>query len=384
MEGATLSHHPRSGAGRPDAEEREPLAGRTRSPELEAIGWVRSPRVEPIDDDWDAVTATVDLDADRFTPDALRGLDDFSHVEVVYVFDRVDADEVQTGARRPRGNRDWPEVGIFAQRAKARPNRIGVSVCRLAAVDGLRVTVRGLDAIDGTPVVDIKPYMAEFAARGQVRQPAWSRQLMAGYWAASPPAAPPGPCDARRESHEAVADRSTVTIGDDLAGTPLDRALLDLFAELCAGGPVADVGTGPGRVGGHLASRGTRVVAFDRSEARCRHARADRRLPAAVGDLARLPVAPASLAGVICLHALIHLDPTERAAAYREIARVTRPGGHALVASHAGDTETGDPSEEVHTAQRAGLEVVARLDRGPHGHELPSRRSCLLLRNRTR
>jgi tRNA (adenine37-N6)-methyltransferase len=85
-------------------------------------------------------------------------------------------------ARRPRGNPDWPEVGIFAQRAKRRPNRIGVSVCELVGVDGLQLAVRGLDAIDGTPVLDIKPYLTEFAPRTPVRQPHWSRQLMAGYW----------------------------------------------------------------------------------------------------------------------------------------------------------------------------------------------------------
>jgi len=89
---------------------------------------------------------------------------------------------VQTAARHPRGNRDWPEVGIFAQRGKARPNRIGLSVCELVAVEGLRVAVRGLDAIDGTPVLDLKPWMQEFGPRGPVRQPAWSTELMAGYW----------------------------------------------------------------------------------------------------------------------------------------------------------------------------------------------------------
>jgi len=157
---------------------------------MEPIGWVGSPRAEPIDDDWLRVTATIRLDSDRFGADALRGLDEFSHVEVVYLFDRVDPDRVQTAARRPRGNPDWPEVGIFAQRAKARPNRIGVSVCRLVAVDGVTVTVQGLDAIDGTPVLDIKPYISEFAARGEVRQPAWSRQPMAGYWTTAPPAGP--------------------------------------------------------------------------------------------------------------------------------------------------------------------------------------------------
>ena len=98
------------------------------------------------------------------------------------MFDRVDPAGVQTRARRPRGNPEWPEVGIFAQRAKGRPNRIGVTVCRLLAVDGLTLRVQGLDAIDGSPVLDVKPYMAEVAPRGEVRQPEWSRELMAGYW----------------------------------------------------------------------------------------------------------------------------------------------------------------------------------------------------------
>ena len=152
---------------------------------IEAIGWVSSPRTEPVDDDWDAITATVTLDSERFTPDALQGLADFSHVEVVYLFDRVDPDAVQTRARHPRGNHDWPEVGIFAQRAKGRPNRIGVSVCRLLHVEGLTVTVQALDAIDGTPVLDLKPYMVEFAPRGDIRQPSWSHELMAAYWSSS-------------------------------------------------------------------------------------------------------------------------------------------------------------------------------------------------------
>jgi tRNA-Thr(GGU) m(6)t(6)A37 methyltransferase TsaA len=145
------------------------------------IGRVSCPRREAIDDDWGDVVSTIALD-NRFGSEALRGLEDFSHLEVVYVFDQVDEQELHTGARRPRGNPDWPEVGIFAQRGKARPNRLGVSRCELRSVDGLAVTVRALDAIDGTPVLDIKPYMREFGPRGEVRQPTWSSELMAGYW----------------------------------------------------------------------------------------------------------------------------------------------------------------------------------------------------------
>lgn len=149
---------------------------------MEPIGTVRSGRSEPIDDGWDGIEASVELDGRRFGPEALLGLDSFSHVEVVYVFDRVDDNEVELGARRPRGNLAWPEVGIFAQRAKGRPNRIGTTICRILAIDGLRVSVHGLDAIDGTPVLDIKPWVPEFGPRGAVQQPPWSQELMAGYW----------------------------------------------------------------------------------------------------------------------------------------------------------------------------------------------------------
>lgn len=149
------------------------------------IGHVQSSRTEAIDDDWESVSASIALDATRFTDDSLAGLAEFSHVEVVYLFDRVEEGEVQSGARHPRGNPDWPEVGIFAQRAKMRPNRLGVTVCRLLAVDGLTLRVEGLDAIDGTPVLDLKPVMTEFLPRGAVHQPDWSHELMATYWSRS-------------------------------------------------------------------------------------------------------------------------------------------------------------------------------------------------------
>jgi tRNA (adenine37-N6)-methyltransferase len=146
------------------------------------VGVVAGGRGEVRDDDWDIERAVIRLDADRFGPEAVAGLDAFSHLEVVFLFDRVDPGRVETGARHPRGNPDWPRVGIFAQRAKDRPNRLGVSRCVLERVDGLDLHVAGLDAVDGTPVLDIKPYMSEFAPRGPIHQPAWSRELMAGYW----------------------------------------------------------------------------------------------------------------------------------------------------------------------------------------------------------
>ncbi|HEV2363820.1 MAG TPA: SAM-dependent methyltransferase [Caulobacteraceae bacterium] len=149
---------------------------------LEPIGFVGGGRSEPIDDDWGRVCATIALDPTKFGPAALAGLAEFSHAEIVFVFDRVPEEEIELGARRPRGRPDWPLVGIFAQRGRARPNRLGVSVCNIVGVDGLDLTVQGLDAVDGTPVVDIKPVLSGFLPREAVREPSWAREIMKDYW----------------------------------------------------------------------------------------------------------------------------------------------------------------------------------------------------------
>jgi tRNA-Thr(GGU) m(6)t(6)A37 methyltransferase TsaA len=130
--------------------------------------------------------ARIEFDAQRFSAEALFGLADFSHVEVIYVFDRVAVDEIVLTARHPRGRKDWPRVGIFAQRGKGRPNRLGATICAIERVDALVLHVRGLDAIDGTPVIDLKPYMAEFAPRSPVHQTDWSHELMREYWEITP------------------------------------------------------------------------------------------------------------------------------------------------------------------------------------------------------
>lgn len=149
--------------------------------ELEPIGTVSSTRREIADDDWDRESVFVELAA-RFEESALAGLETFSHVEIVFFMDRVPPEKIESGARHPRNNRDWPAVGIFAQRGKNRPNRIGATICRVLRVEGRRLYVEGLDAIDGTPVLDIKPWVREFGPRGDVAQPAWMDELMRGYW----------------------------------------------------------------------------------------------------------------------------------------------------------------------------------------------------------
>ena len=150
--------------------------------ELTPIGHVRTTRADPTDDNWDAETTRIELDTKHFTPDALLSLDTFSHVEVLYWFHHDEAATPVTGARHPRGNKDWPLVGIFAQRGKNRPNRIGLTICQILKVDGTALHVKGLDAIDGTPVLDLKPWVSDFGPRGDIREPQWMKDLMSGYW----------------------------------------------------------------------------------------------------------------------------------------------------------------------------------------------------------
>ena len=157
--------------------------GRMSHITIRPIGYVRNQVREPKEDYWGGVQSMIELDVDQFGPDALRGLDDFSHIEVLFHLSGVEDEFVVRGARHPRGNPDWPLTGIFAQRGKARPNRIAATICRVIKVRKLKVVVGDLDALDGTPVLDIKPVLAEFLPdKRQVRQPSWSHELMVNYF----------------------------------------------------------------------------------------------------------------------------------------------------------------------------------------------------------
>jgi tRNA-Thr(GGU) m(6)t(6)A37 methyltransferase TsaA len=148
---------------------------------LRPVAFVRSQRSAVKDDGWDAVSSSVEL-ADFLPSEALDGLSDFSHAEIFFVLDRVGEADVVMGARHPRGNPEWPRVGIFAQRGRNRPNRLGATIVRVLGIDGRVIRVAGLDAVDGTPVVDIKPVIREFLPRGEFRQPSWATELMRTYW----------------------------------------------------------------------------------------------------------------------------------------------------------------------------------------------------------
>lgn len=148
--------------------------------ELRPIGVVEGGRDEIFEDGWGSVEARIVLDPEVVGADATVGLEEFSHLEILYAFDR--ASKVRVGTRHPRGNPRWPKVGILADHSPMRPNHLGISRCVLLDVDDTILRVRGLDALAGSPVLDVKPWYAEFGPLGPVRQPPWTSELMGAYW----------------------------------------------------------------------------------------------------------------------------------------------------------------------------------------------------------
>ena len=145
--------------------------------EFEFIGFVHNGREDSMDRHWD-IESTIVLEP-RFA-DGLLGLEDFSHALIVFYMDRDDA-EPPTMRRRPRLRDDMPFVGVFAARGRMRPNRIGISAVEVLAVEPDRVRVRALDALHGTPVLDIKPYVPAIDRRNAT-VPEWADRLLQDYF----------------------------------------------------------------------------------------------------------------------------------------------------------------------------------------------------------
>ena len=145
------------------------------------IAYIRNERSEALDDNWDDVVSTVELATD-VPSEALNGLDEFSHVEIVFFADWAEDVPPAPWHRHPRGNENWPDVGVFAQRNKDRPNRILLTTVEIEEIGPRFVRVRGLDGIDGTPVLDIKPVFHWSVPRSEVRAPQWSEELGENYF----------------------------------------------------------------------------------------------------------------------------------------------------------------------------------------------------------
>lgn len=111
---------------------------------------------------------------DDFT-DGLLGLDDWSHVNVFYWFDKNDTPMKRSILRvHPRGNKQNPLTGVFACRAPVRPNLIALSVCKILSLESDGVVVNELDAFDGTPVLDLKPFIPPDGPVKDLRVPDWA------------------------------------------------------------------------------------------------------------------------------------------------------------------------------------------------------------------
>ena len=147
---------------------------------LTKIATIHNSRTEATDDHWGNIITEITL-ADGIPTEAFDNIDTFSHLEIIFYFDKVeDAAIVYSG--RPRGNPAYPVMGIFCQRKKDRPNKLGLCTVELIEHKGRTIVVKGLDAIDGTPVLDIKPVFKEFQPKGIIRQPDWVGDLMKNYW----------------------------------------------------------------------------------------------------------------------------------------------------------------------------------------------------------
>jgi len=147
---------------------------------LWSIAATRNSRTEATDDYWGNVLTEITL-ADDIPTEAFDNIEAFSHLEIIFYFDKAD-DAKMVYSGRPRGNPDYPVMGIFCQRKKDRPNKIGLCTVELLEHKGRTIIVKGLDAIDGTPVLDIKPVFKEFQPKGEIRQPEWVGDLMKNYW----------------------------------------------------------------------------------------------------------------------------------------------------------------------------------------------------------
>lgn len=148
--------------------------------QIEPVGVVRSPVKEALDENWGEVVAEIHL-RPELAP-GLLGIDQWSHVMVVYSMHEARFDPASDLVHRPRGRDDMPELGVFAQRERLRPNGIGVSAVEIIGVAGNVLTVRRLDAIDGTPVLDIKPWAEVYDNVSGALTPFWFLRLMQGYF----------------------------------------------------------------------------------------------------------------------------------------------------------------------------------------------------------
>lgn len=144
------------------------------------IGVVVNNVTNTLDENWGNVLSRLLIDEEF--KGGLQGLEQFSHALIITFLQQASFDRERHLIRRPRGLESMPLVGIFSQRAKDRPNPIGVTAVQIVTVGADFVEVKGLDAIDGTPILDVKPYYPQYDLVGDATVPNWVNTLMQGYF----------------------------------------------------------------------------------------------------------------------------------------------------------------------------------------------------------
>ncbi|MFI5806174.1 class I SAM-dependent methyltransferase [Streptomyces sp. NPDC051561] len=201
-----------------------------------------------------------------------------------------------------------------------------------------------------------------------------------------------------RRSYDTVAEEYVKRLHDELAGKPLDRALLAALLEQTEpGAVVADLGCGPGHIAAHLVAGGARTVGIDLSEGMVESGR--QRFPGVefrIGDLLRIPADAGEFGAAVALYSLIHLSPDELPRAVAEVARVVRPTGMFLIAFHIGealrhldewwghqvdiDFHFHAPEQVAALLESSGFTVEMCMERRNYPHEADTRRAYLLAR----
>ncbi len=139
---------------------------------LKPIGYVGT---QAVGDEVKDKTRTSQIVIDNEFVEGLEGLEGFSHIFVIFWLNQV-TQEPKEMKVHPRGRLDLPFVGVFSTRTNLRPNPIGLTLVELIEVKGNVLVVRGLDAFDGTPVLDLKPYDSWDAVEN-ARVPEWRIRL---------------------------------------------------------------------------------------------------------------------------------------------------------------------------------------------------------------
>ena len=148
--------------------------------QMTPIGTVVSPVIGDVNENWGKVISEIHIEEAYAA--GLDGIEDWSHVVVIFQMHEAKFDPEKHLVRRPRDREDMPELGIFAQRARFHPNMLGISAVKVLGVQERVVKVKGLDAIDGTPVLDIKPYAPVYDGVREPLVPGWFIRLMQGYF----------------------------------------------------------------------------------------------------------------------------------------------------------------------------------------------------------